>query len=75
MNNYQENTIKIMVETLTEKDQQINYWKRKAYILANKLGQCPEHDDNKNDRPYNLDEYLKVVECIDCDLITKNDGV
>jgi hypothetical protein len=52
---------------------EIDYWKRKAYILANKNRLCYQHEIRANEKNFsnsglNFEDYIKHgVDCMECD--------
>ena len=51
-------------EAVAIKQKEVDYWKKKAHILAHKYGQCFIH---AKDKDWNFEEYIsKSVECHSC---------
>jgi len=71
-NNMAGKFVEILNEAMSKEREKTEYWKRKAWILANKRGLCFRHDkqetaENFNDTGTTFDDYIKeAVECGDC---------
>jgi hypothetical protein len=71
-NNMAGKFVEILNEAMSKEREKTEYWKRKAWILANKRGLCFKHDkqetaENFNDTGATFDDYIKeAVECGDC---------
>src|SRR5206468_8979258 len=72
-NNLANNFIEILNEALEKEKLKTEYWKRKAFILANKKGLCQQHEAKEADHNFNnmggsFEDYIKHgVGCIDCE--------
>ena len=66
-------SIKQINELSAKKDAEINYWKRKCWILANNANLCKQHAPHKEQESFNdfgvdFETYIeKRVECSDCE--------
>src|SRR4051812_47879225 len=59
-------------EAVARKQKEVNYWKNKAFILANKKGLCQQHEakeakHNFNNLGVSFETYIENgVDCADC---------
>jgi hypothetical protein len=49
-----------------KEQKEVNFWKRQAYILHSKLGQCRQCSDKENTKLADLYFEMGGADCIEC---------